>query len=62
MGFKEKNEKERMKFVDLWSEYVRTHDDIVWSRQQNMIINAALRSASISRKDYLKLKGEKSDY
>ena len=62
MGFKEKNQEERDKFIDFWSNYVLTHDDKVWSRQQNMLINSCLRSATITRKEYLKLKGEKSDY
>ncbi len=62
MGFKEDNEKERMKFVDYWSDYVLTHEDKVWSKQQNIIINSCLRSTKLSREDYLKMKGEKSSY
>jgi hypothetical protein len=29
-----------------WAEYVRTHDDEVWSRQQNKLIDAQLQSAN----------------
>lgn len=29
---KEKNEIERMKFVELWADYVRTHSDKEWSK------------------------------
>ena len=33
------NQEQRMKFVDFWANYVRTHDDKDWSRQQNIIVN-----------------------
>ena len=56
MSFKEENQKERMEFIDRWSEYVMTHPDKVWSKQQNKIINSCLKSADISKEDYLKLK------
>ena len=58
-SFTKKNNQERMRFVDEWAEYVRTHPDKDWSRQQNVIINSALRTASISKEDYLKMKGDK---
>jgi hypothetical protein len=58
VGFREDNQKERMKFVDFWSKYVLEHDDRVWSRQQNVIINSALKAADMSREQYLRLKGE----
>lgn len=57
-SFSKDNMKERMKFVELWAKYVREHTDREWSRQQNVIINSCVRSASISRENYLKLKGE----
>jgi len=58
MTFNEENQKERLKFVDLWSKYVLEHDDKVWSRQQNVIINSALESVHMSKEEYLKMKGE----
>lgn len=58
MSFTSENLRERLKFVDLWSKYVLEHDDKTWSGQQNMIINSSLRSVSITREDYLKLKLE----
>jgi hypothetical protein len=30
-----------------------------WSRQQNVIINSCLRTASMTKEDYLYMKGEK---
>ena len=41
---KAKNRKERMKFVELWAEYVRTHSDIDWSRQQKIVVDSQLRN------------------
>ena len=60
MGFKEDNEKDRLKFVDFWSKYVRSHEDHVWSRQQNVIINSALRTCTMTKEQYLEMKGEKT--
>ena len=59
MSFTSKNQKERMRFVDKWAEYVKTHSDKDWSRQQNMVINSSLKSASMTREQFFKMKGEK---
>ena len=59
MKFKEENFKERLEFIDKWSKFVLENEDKVWSKQQNVIINSCLKSAEISKEDYLKLK-EKS--
>ena len=56
MAFKEDNEKERLEFVDFWSDYVLKHSDKEWSRQQNKIINSCLRSSRMNKEDYLKMK------
>jgi hypothetical protein len=58
MGFIEENNKERMKFVEFWANYVRTHPDREWSRQQNVIINSCLRSTKMTKEHYLRMKGE----
>ncbi len=39
---KERNKKQRREFVKDWADYVRTHDDEVWSKQQNIIINSQI--------------------
>ena len=62
MAFNEDNAKERLKFVKLWAEYVRTHDDQDWSAQQNIIINSALRSSTLTKAQYLALKEEGKKY
>ena len=56
MNFTDDNNKERMKFVDFWSKYVLEHDDEVWSKQQNLIINSGLRSTKMTKEEYLKMK------
>ena len=58
MGFIKENQKERFRFIDEWAKYVRTHDDKDWSRQQNVIINSCLRTASMTKEEYLHMKGE----
>jgi len=58
MGFIEENEQERKRFVLQWAEYVRTHSDKVWSRQQNVIINSSLLSAHMTREQFFKMKRE----
>ena len=56
MNFTDENNKERLRFVDLWSKYVIEHEDKEWSRQQNVIINSSLRSANISKENYIRMK------
>lgn len=60
MSFTSKNQNERIRFVDKWAEYVKTHSDKDWSKQQNVIINSALKSANMSREQFFKMKGEKN--
>ena len=52
-------QEDRLNFVRYWAEYVRTHDDADWSRQQNVLINSQLQSAKtqpLSKQAYLKMK------
>ncbi|MBS3172593.1 hypothetical protein J4438_03365 [Candidatus Woesearchaeota archaeon] len=56
MSFIEKNNKERLDFVDKWSKYVLEHDDKTWSKQQNVIINSGLKSAKMTKEEYLNMK------
>lgn len=58
MGFIDENKKERGSFVKKWAEYVRTHSDKDWSKQQNVIINSSLKSAHMTREEFFKMKGE----
>ena len=36
------NKEDRLNFVDYWAEYVRTHSDEEWSRQQNVLIDSQI--------------------
>lgn len=40
------NVQDRRAFIKRWAEYVRTHDDEEWSRQQNKLIDSQLQSAN----------------
>lgn len=59
MSFTNKNQKERMCFVDTWAEYVKNHSDKEWSQQQNIVINSSLKSASMTKEQFFNMKGEK---
>jgi len=55
------NREERMNFVEYWADYVRTHHDEEWSRQQNIIIDSQIKNArqlKLTPKEYLEIKGE----
>lgn len=41
-----RNTEQRRAMIKQWAEYVRTHDDEEWSRQQNKLINSQLQSAN----------------
>jgi len=42
---KAKNKEERLWFVKYWANYVRSHDDKDWSRQQALLINSQMQNA-----------------
>lgn len=58
MKFTDDNQKERFRFIDFWAKYVLEHDDKEWSRQQNIIINSCLRTSTMTKEQYLKMKEE----
>jgi len=39
---KRANFQERLKFIDFWVGYIKTHSDMEWSIQQNVIVDAQL--------------------
>ena len=41
----EKNRQERLKFVEFREDYVKTHSDMEWSKQQAVIINSEIQNA-----------------
>lgn len=40
---KRKNFNERLKFIDIWVEYIKTHEDWEWSKQQSAFINSIMK-------------------
>ncbi|MEM3126465.1 MAG: hypothetical protein QW331_00130 [Candidatus Woesearchaeota archaeon] len=56
MKFIDENNRERLKFVDRWAKYVLSHSNKEWSKQQNVIINSSLKSANMTKEEYLKIK------
>ena len=36
------NKEDRLNFVKFWANYVKTHSDKKWSKQQNMLIDSQL--------------------
>lgn len=45
------NQRQRDEFIDFWAEYIKTHPDEEWSRQQNILINSGLNVAKLSKKE-----------
>ena len=41
-----RNTEQRRAMIKRWAEYVHTHDDEEWSRQQNRLIDSQLQSAN----------------
>ena len=44
------NKEDRLNFVEFWANYIRTHSDEEWSRQQNVLINSQIRGVKQERK------------
>ena len=58
---KRDNKEDRINFVEYWAEYVKTHPDKEWSRQQNRLIDSQIQNTKqikLNREDYLKMKKE----
>lgn len=60
---KERNRQSRREFIKRWAEYVKTHPDREWSRQQNKLINSMLESArdSIDQEEYIERKRQETE-
>ena len=59
--FLAKNREERMKFVDFWANFVRTHTDREWSGQQKALIDSQIqgaRSFGWTAEAFMRMKGE----
>ncbi|MBI2151918.1 hypothetical protein HYU21_04290 [Candidatus Woesearchaeota archaeon] len=48
---------DRKGFIDYWVDYMKTHTDAEWSRQQNVLINSVLKTVKQpSAKEYMERK------
>ena len=55
----EKNKQERLWFVNYWADYVKTHSDKDWSKQQNVLINSMMQNSKnypLTKEQYLEIK------
>lgn len=52
------NKEERLNFVKYWAEYVRTHSDEDWSRQQKKLIDGQFKNKLMTKEIYLKMKNK----
>jgi hypothetical protein len=43
--FKKRNAEERLKFIEFWANYIKTHSDKEWSEQQNKLIDSQIKMA-----------------
>lgn len=55
---KEKNFQQRLWFVRYWANYVRTHSNADWSKQQKNMIDSVFMAANQDRELYLKVKSK----
>lgn len=40
------NQEDRDNFIKYWVEYIKTHSDEEWSKQQNLLINSQLKNSN----------------
>jgi len=50
------NREDRLNFVKFWAEYVKNHDDVVWSKQQKILIDSQFINAREFYKELAKAK------
>ncbi len=57
--FKEQNMKDRRWFIKYWVDYIKTHSDTEWSKQQKVLIDSQIESARhLAGKNKIKKKQE----
>jgi len=55
------NDEDRINFIKFWVDYIKTHSDKEWSRQQNILIDSQIIGAKEFAKWNLKrLKSERN--
>ena len=56
MALSKKDAEQRLRFVKTWVGYVKRTPNAKWSREQNLLINSVMKTASQDLKRYLKVK------
>lgn len=56
MGYSNRDTGERLAFLRSWANYIKRHENKVWSKQQNNLINSILKSADKSPELYSNVK------
>ena len=44
------NKEDRLNFIEFWANYIRTHTDEEWSKQQNVLIDSQIKGVKEKRK------------
>jgi hypothetical protein len=56
MALNKEEKAERLKFVRFWANYIKTHPNKVWSKQQATLINSVMKTSNKDPELYLKIK------
>jgi uncharacterized protein len=60
-NMEESNERQRKEFIHFWVDYMKSQPDSEWSRQQNLLINSMLKTATQwTREEYMELLATRS--
>jgi len=54
--WKKENDKERLEWINFWTDFMKRNPNKVWSRQQADFINSVMRGSHMSPEDFLKMK------
>lgn len=51
---KKRNAEERLQFIKFWAQYIKTHSDEEWSKQQNVLIDSQFEGIEHLKKRKIK--------
>ncbi len=54
---KQRNFEERLRFIDLWVDYIKKTPNEVWSAQQKVVVDAQIEGISAEYEQFRKLHG-----
>jgi len=50
------NRKQRLEWINYWTDYMKRNSNGVWSKQQADFINSVMKSADVNPEIYMKIK------